>query len=187
VPDFYQGTELWDLSLVDPDNRRPVDYETRRRLLVETMAAAERGDGLIEDLLEHRHDARVKLFVTARALAVRAHLGHLFERGDYVPLHAAGARRDCIFAFARRDGDAMSLTCVPRLVASLTPDAARPPLGAGVWTDTRVELPPAAAQRYRDAFTGAILDVVPDNGGAVLPAAAIFDRFPVALLVPFSH
>jgi (1->4)-alpha-D-glucan 1-alpha-D-glucosylmutase len=207
VPDFYQGTELWDLNLVDPDNRRPVDYEKRR----ETLAAVTRdglktvpygttrahrtpvGDGLqtgssiIEDLLEHRADGRVKLFVTTRALAARAQCRDVYEHGDYVPLQSSGARRDHVFAFARQHGDDVAITCVPRLLASVIPEGAGPPIGS-VWGDTRIDVSSAFAAlnrqrgiRLRDVFTGAILE--PDEARTI-PVSKLFERFPVALLVP---
>src|SRR5204862_8362750 len=121
VPDFYQGTELWDLNLVDPDNRRPVDYEKRRQLLAGLMDHA-----TPEELLDTRRNGAVKLFVMRRALETRARLRSVFEHGDYVPLETTGTRRDCVFAFARRDGAATAVACVPRLIATLVPDAMSP-------------------------------------------------------------
>jgi (1->4)-alpha-D-glucan 1-alpha-D-glucosylmutase len=182
IPDFYQGTELWDLNLVDPDNRRPVDYASRREQLAGLDGAS------AEDLLASRTDGRVKMFVAHRALATRAAMRDLYERGDYVSLDTAGARRDALFAFARvRDArDAVAITCVPRLVGSLTSDGA-PPLGRVTWSDTRVELPDRIAGRqFRDAFTGATIDVEEADGRRTLPAATLFERFPIALLVPCS-
>jgi len=183
VPDFYQGSELWELNLVDPDNRRQVDYARRRATLagLSTCTPA--------DLLEQRADGRVKMFVTSRALAARKERRDLYAHGDYMPLETSGARRDSLFAFARTiPGSAgLAITCVPRLVASLTPDGA-PPIGCGVWTDTRLDLPAALTvpARFRDVFTGAIIEVEKAGGTATIPAAAIFERFPVALLVPCS-
>ena len=171
VPDFYQGTEFWDLTLVDPDNRRPVDYDTRRRAL----AAMRDADAAA--LLARRADGHVKMFVAARALAARAARRDLYQRGDYVPLRAAGWRSDCVFAFAR----GTAITCVPRLIATLTADG-RPPLGAAVWGDTRIGV--AAGHDLRDVFTGAVVTPAPADSGYTLPAAAIFESFPVALLVP---
>jgi (1->4)-alpha-D-glucan 1-alpha-D-glucosylmutase len=170
VPDFYQGTELWDLNLVDPDNRRPVDYEQRRAALT-AMTPETR----VEQLLETRANGNVKLFVMRRGLQTRARMRAVFEHGEYVPLETTGSRRDCVFAFARREGGDIAIACVPRLVASLLPDGAGPPLGAGVWTDTRIAVPPGA---FRDAFTCATVQA--ENG--TVAAAQLFDRFPVALL-----
>ncbi len=176
VPDFYQGTELWDLSLVDPDNRGAVDYARRRQLLDEpgTWDAA--------DVLENRRDGRIKLFVIARGLGVRAARRAACEAGAYVPLGASGTRRDCLFSFARTRGDEWTVVCVPRLVGSLVPDAATPPIGRGVWVDTRLELPPGSPSIFRDAFTGDTLQAEESGAGRSIAASAIFDRFPVALL-----
>ena len=171
VPDFYQGSELWDLTLVDPDNRRPVDYDARRRAL------SGLDDADPAALLAGRADGRVKMFVAMRALTTRAALRDLFEHGDYVALEASGTRSDCLFAFARGS----AITCVPRLIATLTPDGA-PPLGPSVWGDTRITL--ADGRAVRDVFTGAVLTPAPTGNGYALDAAVIFERFPVALLVP---
>jgi (1->4)-alpha-D-glucan 1-alpha-D-glucosylmutase len=170
VPDFYQGTEFWDLNLVDPDNRRPVDYEIRRHAL----AAHEHADPV--SLLAERDDGRVKLFVAARALATRARRRDLFEHGDYVPIQPDGARRECLFAFSRGG----AITCVPRLIATLSPDG-QPPL-RDVWGDTSIRV--ADGRPLRDAFTGIELTPARCHDGYALRAAAIFDRFPVSLLVP---
>jgi len=179
VPDFYQGTEFWDLNLVDPDNRRPVDYDARRRALGQR-------DADVDSLLESRRDGRIKMFVTARALEARAAMRAVFEEGDYVPIAAAGAKRDQLFAFARVGGAGAVVTCVPRLIASLVPDASGPPLHRAVWGDTRIELPAEVAGRaglrYRDVFTGAVVDAQRTDEGVLIPAAVIFDRFPVAIL-----
>ena len=174
VPDFYQGSEFWDLNLVDPDNRRPVDYEARR----EVLAALEHADPI--SLLAERDDGRVKLFVTARALAIRAQRRERYERGDYVPIQPNGSRRECLFAFSRGD----AITCVPRLIATLSPDAL-PPLGEPVWGDTSIRVPDGRA--LRDVFTGLELTPVRCHDGYALRAADIFDRFPVSLLVPASR
>ena len=182
IPDFYQGTELWDLWLVDPDNRRPVDYARRR----EALAAIGCADAA--ELLEHRADGRVKLFVVHRTLKTRADLRDLYERGDYVPLGTSGTRAECLFAFARVDVDGRAaVTCVPRLVASLTPDAASPPLGRSVWGDTRITLPGTlAGTRFRNVYTGECHQLEGAGDARTLPAAALFERFPIALLVPCS-
>ena len=147
VPDFYQGTELWDLSLVDPDNRRAVDYAERTASLESLNAGAD-----VDELFATRANGRIKQFAIARALATRAAHRDLYERGEYVPLETAGAGRECLFAFARRLGDRMAITCVPRLIATLTPDASAPPFGA-VWGDTRV-LPSGVGVGLRGSVHG---------------------------------
>jgi (1->4)-alpha-D-glucan 1-alpha-D-glucosylmutase len=187
VPDFYQGTEFWDLNLVDPDNRRPVDYTKRREALCALSSASP------SDLLDRRTDGRVKMFTATRALRTRASLRDVFEHGEYVPLDVTGSRRQCLFAFARvgwADGGhrAAAITCVPRMIAMLTPDAAAPPLGANVWGDTKVEIPRdfVSASGLCEAFTGQVIPV--DDGGETIAmsAATVFQQFPVALLVPSS-
>jgi (1->4)-alpha-D-glucan 1-alpha-D-glucosylmutase len=175
VPDFYQGTELWDLSLVDPDNRRPVDYRERADSLDRFARAS------VDELFAARADGRIKQFAIAHALATRSRERELYEHGEYVALETAGARRECLFAFARRMGERMAITCVPRLIATLTPDASAPPLG-GVWGDTRILLPDSASA-YTDAFTGRTVTTEGERGASTLAAATIFDRFPIALLV----
>jgi (1->4)-alpha-D-glucan 1-alpha-D-glucosylmutase len=171
VPDFYQGTEFWDLNLVDPDNRRPVDYEARRRALAATQ------DADPASLLADRADGRVKMFVACRGLAERSLRRDDYERGDYTPIHVSGARSECLFAFARGS----AITCVPRLIGTLSPDG-RPPLGSPVWDDTSIGL--ASGGVLRDVFTGSELVPARSHSGYTLAAALIFARFPVALLVP---
>jgi maltooligosyltrehalose synthase len=150
--------------------------------------------------------------VARRARAARAQWRAVYEHGAVGPRSRAGGRRDCAFAFARvgigagavavrpglgstRGADpngsdpdpAVAITCVPRLVASLIPEGGTPPIGREVWADTRIELPGHLARRpFRDAFTGAT--IAADGSGAVgtIPAATLFERFPVALLVPCS-
>jgi len=126
-----------------------------------------------------------------RALAARAQWRDLYEQGDYVPLTTTGASRDCLFAFARvAAGSTFAMTCVPRLIGSLIPDASGPPLGRSVWKDTRVELPAscvdllAAPLSVRDVLTGSVHQAEWIDGRWTLPAAALFERLPVSLLVP---
>jgi (1->4)-alpha-D-glucan 1-alpha-D-glucosylmutase len=193
VPDFYQGTELWDFNLVDPDNRRPVDYDSRTKMLTELFGhqppqpfrdieqAVSPADAT--RLVEHHRDGRVKMFVMARALAARAKLRAVYERGEYVPLQTGGSQRNCLFAFARRLHDSLAISCVPRLIGSLIPEGGTLPLGRAIWTDTRIELPRWAARSFRHVFTGATIEPEESNGSAVVSASALFEHFPVALLI----
>ncbi len=189
VPDFYQGTEMWDLSLVDPDNRHPVDFNMRRRAMESLPASS--SARVVSELLDRRVDGRVKMFTMRQALRTRSALRDVYESGTHVPLQASGTRRDCVFAFARvgPSSGAIAITCVPRMIASLIPDAATPPLGPPVWADTRIELPRCSlglspTSTFRDVFTGETIE--PERGEKTLtmPAAQVFERFPVALLVP---
>ena len=109
----------------------------------------------------------------------------VFEDGDYAPLDGSGSRRDCVFAFARRLQGAIAIACVPRLVASLVPDADRAPLGGAVWGDTTIEVPDDMPA-LRDVFTGNEIPAQHAGGRASIEAATVFQRFPVALLVPSS-
>lgn len=183
VPDFYQGTELWDLNLVDPDNRRPVDFAARRAMLegLEPLlrAAAEgtAAAGEIAALLAAPADGRVKLHVTAAALRLRRARPELFLDGDYLPLEVAGRHASRIVAFARRRGDEAAIVVAPRLVAALR-DEGPPP--AAAWEDTRVLTAPLAPGGWRDVIGGAAHAAAGDPASLAVPA--LFARLPVALL-----
>jgi (1->4)-alpha-D-glucan 1-alpha-D-glucosylmutase len=182
IPDFYQGTELWDLNLVDPDNRRPVDYAHRREILEALTCRRAVDDGkMAAELLASRKDGRIKMFVTARALAARQQLRHAFN-GEHVPLYTAGERAGSVFAFVWRHGSEYAVTCVPRLLASVIPDAAAPPLG-DVWLDTSVALPADAPTVFRDVFTGATIERERGNTAPTITVATLFAQLPVAMLV----
>ncbi|KAA0573749.1 malto-oligosyltrehalose synthase [Azospirillum sp. B21] len=165
VPDIYQGCELWNLSLVDPDNRLPVDYDARRRLLEEVEDVVERG--AVAGLLERWTDGAVKLAVTRQALAVRAEKPEVFSAGEYLPLEATGDRADHVVAYARRAGDDTVVVAVPRLVGQLgeSPD----------WGNTAIPLP--RGTRWRNRLTGAEVE-----GGDAVSVATLFGDLPVALL-----
>jgi (1->4)-alpha-D-glucan 1-alpha-D-glucosylmutase len=179
VPDTYQGTELWDFSLVDPDNRRPVDFDLRARLLADLQARSESGDvrRLARELVESKEDGRVKLYLTWRALNLRREQPGLFAEGDYVPLEVDGARREHLFAFLRRRAKAWALVAVPRLLTAVIADD-QAPLG-GVWGDAAVRLPAEAPRQWRNVLTAERVVVSP---GEALPAAELLAAFPVALL-----
>jgi (1->4)-alpha-D-glucan 1-alpha-D-glucosylmutase len=179
VPDFYQGTELWDFSLVDPDNRRPVDFARRRRLLDELRAELAAGADrrtLAEQLLKSWEDGRVKLYVIHQGLAARRAHRALFERGEYRPLEAAGPLAEHVCAYARVAGGAAAVTVVPRLLARRGGDEA--PLGTAYWADTA--LPAPGPLPLVNAFTGERVE--PEDGR--LPVGRVLARFPVALLAP---
>ena len=183
VPDFYQGTELWDLSLVDPDNRRPVDWARRRRMLDELVtalgAAADRV-AFAHELVKTKEDGRVKLYLIREGLAFRRAHRALFERGEYRPLEARGVWGEHVCAFARVDGGAAAVTVIPRLLARRGTEAL--PLGAEYWADTWLELPRELGGRFVNALTGERLETSPAGEAAALPLAAALASFPVALL-----
>jgi (1->4)-alpha-D-glucan 1-alpha-D-glucosylmutase len=178
VPDVYQGCEQWDLSLVDPDNRRPVDFEGRARSLEGIEAELAQGPAARAALAralsspEGLVTGRAKLLLLRVALHLRRAEPELFRSGDYRPLEADGPLGSRVFAFARAVPGRALLCAVPRLV--LGPLEA----GGGVvrWEGT-LALPPALPRRWRDAVTGAVRE------GDALPLAELFSDFPVALLV----
>lgn len=120
VPDFYQGTELWNLSLVDPDNRRPVDFKTRAELLAALQEREAHGlPLLVRELLETWEDGRVKLYLTYKALHFRRANRELFAAGEYLPVEVTKPGDEHACAFARRLGDRWVLVAVPRLPVRL--------------------------------------------------------------------
>ncbi|MGH7396869.1 MAG: malto-oligosyltrehalose synthase [Candidatus Rokuibacteriota bacterium] len=190
IPDFYQGTELWDFSLVDPDNRRPVDFLRRRAMLDALRARIPSGDAdaadlpdLCAELIEHWPDGRVKLYLTHRALTLRRRRARLFATGEYRALSPGGQHADHVVALARLHGADAVIIAVPRLTARLGGLIGRFALGEPAWEHTWVTLPDEGlAGVYRDRFTGLTISSERRDGVPVLPAPALFDRFPVALL-----
>jgi (1->4)-alpha-D-glucan 1-alpha-D-glucosylmutase len=183
IPDFYQGTELWDFSLVDPDNRRPVDYSSRARLLAELREGDGNRKELCRQLLESRLDGRIKLYVIMTALNFRRGHYDLFRQGAYVPLDSEGVKKEHVYAFARRHENQLAVCVVPRLVAGLCPDRRQPPVGSAIWGDCKVLLPselPSSA--YRNLFTGETLSVETRGGQRSLSMGELLAQFPVALL-----
>jgi (1->4)-alpha-D-glucan 1-alpha-D-glucosylmutase len=180
VPDFYQGTELWDFSLVDPDNRRPVDYARRRELLDALPAPDSPEPSLVSELLAHPEDDRLKLFASATMLRARRAAHDVFRCGSYEPLAVEGSAREHVFAFARVLGQRQAIVAVPRLVATLRPDGDAP-IG-DTWRDTRIAVPDTAPRCYRQAFTGACASVIEDGGRRWIRAADAFAHFPIAFL-----
>lgn len=180
VPDFYQGTELWELSMVDPDNRRPVDYGRRSRLLKElTSAMREDRLALADELMAQWPEPRAKLLTTQVALRLRRESPTLFEKGDYVPLEADGKARNHIVSFSRSLRDACVLVVVPVQSRALA-GAGRLPLSGATWGNDGLKLAPGLPQVYEDAFTGSL---VAATSGRLL-VADVLARFPVSILVP---
>lgn len=182
--DFYQGCELWDLSLVDPDNRRPVDFARRARMLEELdSAAAERrpARAFLRDLLSRWPDGRVKLFVASRALRFRREHPDMFLDGEYIGIEATGRHAEHLCAFIRCRGQSSALACVPRLNASLV-RAGSWPLGRSAWGKTALVLPTAAAERWENVLTGESLKVRSSEGDKTLLLRDVFASLPVALL-----
>jgi (1->4)-alpha-D-glucan 1-alpha-D-glucosylmutase len=180
-PDIYRGTELWDFSLVDPDNRRPVDYELRERLLSELDHRAE-GNNLTElcaELLENYQDGRIKLWTTTQALRLRRDHRELFHAGKYSPLQAQGPKRDHVVAFARERENQLAITVVPRLSYTLAKGQMRPPLDE-LWENTELQVPANTPEFMYNVFTGVKIKMTPNR---TLLCREIFQHFPVALLI----
>jgi (1->4)-alpha-D-glucan 1-alpha-D-glucosylmutase len=190
VPDIYQGNELWDLSLVDPDNRRPVDYELRSRMLEELTAAAAGGMGsgpgraaFARSISDSMPDGRAKLFLTATVLAHRHSQEALYREGEYLPCKVTGAHALHICAFARRHGDDCIVVIAPRLFARLAGEHDEPPLGPAVWGDTAIEIPARCPRRpLRNLFDGTDTAALASGNRLIVRAGAALAHFPVALL-----
>ena len=185
VPDFYQGAELWDLNLVDPDNRRPVDYTLRMVLLNDLNRAESVIDPvrLVRDLLGTKEDGRVKLYLVRKALALRNRRRELFESGRYLPFEVTGEKAEHVCAFERSLNLDAVVVVAPRFFTRLVSDAMDLPLGEDAWGDTRIVVPcEVPGSRYRNIFTGEIVSSITDDGVAVLKLAEVLANFPVAML-----
>ena len=166
LPDFYRGEVSWDFSLVDPDNRRPVDFAP---LTDFTWKA--------RDLVSTWADGRVKVFLTEKSLGFRTGSLELFTTGSYLPLQASGKRAQNIFAFARFSVDQWCIVVVPRFATRLSVTT-RPPIGIRAWLDSALTLPDGAPLRWKNVITGERLSA--RNGQ--LPIFRVLEHFPVALL-----
>jgi (1->4)-alpha-D-glucan 1-alpha-D-glucosylmutase len=187
VADVYQGTELWDFSLVDPDNRRPVDYEQRRRLLAELNARLahrpEQLPALCRELTETREDGRVKLYLLMGALHCRRDHPGLFTAGEYLPAHADGGRDENVCAFVRRSQANMALAAAPRLLTRVI-EPGELPLGEIPWGEARLHVPAGGpGRRWRNVFTGEVVTTAEHEGKDSVRLAEVFAHIPVALLL----
>jgi len=181
IPDFYQGSELWNLHLVDPDNRRAVDYSEREKILRRLKKKETKGVAhLWKELFENKEDGRVKLYLIYRILHTRAEYRTLFEQGKYVPLKISGARKNHVVAFARKANKVWAVTAVPRFPLSLT-DEGEIPFGKSVWQDTAIEIPDRIPA-WKDHITDS-----PVDGSEELSVASLFKNYPGALLIGQSE
>jgi len=181
VPDFYQGSEIWDFTLVDPDNRRPVDYDRRCRMLAE-LREMQNGDAqaLLADASDNLADGRLKLYVTSRSLCFRKSHGDLMAEGGYIPLRATGDRQKHVVAFARTLGKRCAIAAAGRFFLEL---GAPKPVGKPAWGAWDLLLRRDCAHpAFRDVFSRKTIESVRRNGKYVLPLAAVFGDLPVALL-----
>jgi (1->4)-alpha-D-glucan 1-alpha-D-glucosylmutase len=182
VPDVYQGNEIWEFSLVDPDNRRPLNFELRKRLLAELR---ELDPSDTRTLLEDGawREGRPKLYLIWKVLRMRRERPELFRDGGYVTLQTSGERNEHLVAFARRHGNEVAITVAPRLCAkmmdvdgSLLPDPA-------AWENTSILLPDELAEAaYRNVLTDEMVVAEERNGTMSLGVVGLLRNFPVALL-----
>jgi (1->4)-alpha-D-glucan 1-alpha-D-glucosylmutase len=178
VPDFYQGNELWDLNLVDPDNRRPVDYAHRISLLDEVSTSTSTDPlGLIAALLKAPEDGRVKLFLTTQLLQARQTYADVFTYGNYQPLTVSGKFADRIIAFARCSQNTTAITIAPRFLATLI-EPSQLPLATEIWQDTQIELPQGIGLTWENMITAEI-----GMCNSRLLVGEAFQHFPGALLI----
>jgi (1->4)-alpha-D-glucan 1-alpha-D-glucosylmutase len=186
VPDVYQGNELWEFSLADPDNRHAVDFAIRERALQRLKCFLDgRSDKpmpLVRELLERPEDGQIKLYVIRQTLSLRKGNADLFRDGQYVPLRSIGDYAKHVVAFARAHKSGMMIVAVPRLCATLLKGEPRLPSGGDLWKDTRIRLSDGAGRVFRNVFTGNVVEAEARQGSPVLTAAELFDEFPVALL-----
>ena len=183
IPDFYQGNELWELTLVDPDNRRPVDFSQRAGYLNALQALSEReGAGTVcREVLASLADGRAKLWTTHRALQLRQQEHAIFRRGEYVTLEVAGDHQENVIAFLRRDpvSERSVLAVLPRFACTLMRGKAELPLGEA-WGKDQLRIPVPPGTRYTNVFTGESVTVTEQQTVAL---GSIFGIYPVALLV----
>jgi len=180
IPDFYQGSELWDLRLVDPDNRQPVDFDRRNAMLTNLPQTDEAAFATLSDLAHNWHDGRLKLYLICKALHFRAENSTLFSEGPFLTLECRGRLRDNVAAFARRYKKDWIIVVVPRRLAR-----ARHPMNSEssepFWGNTEVGLPKTAPTLCKNVFTGEIFKT--DGAGkSRLHLSRLLKHFPVALL-----
>jgi (1->4)-alpha-D-glucan 1-alpha-D-glucosylmutase len=196
VPDTYQGCELWDLSLVDPDNRHPVDFEQRKQLLknLEPLLAipspldkATHTERLLE-LQDRWENSHIKMFVTACCLRFRRRQPDLFLHGDYLPLQVEGEHADHVVAFARLYNGKVAISVAPRLVASLMEPELKWPVGS-LWKDTHIILPPGLSgkETFHDLFSQNSISVTICEDQSKLNLESVFSCWPLAFLVDNLH
>jgi (1->4)-alpha-D-glucan 1-alpha-D-glucosylmutase len=172
VPDIYQGTEMWDDSLVDPDNRRLPDFETRIDM------ASHLDDTNVADLVESLRDGRLKLFVTGKLLNLSREHKRVFERGEYIPVKVEGTAADHVVAYMRSSGERHVLVVAPRLAYRLAAAKGSDVHDRAIWLGTHLQVPGEFGDaRWTDAFTGAAFDGTPGN------IEELFVTMPLAVLV----
>lgn len=178
IPDFYQGTELWDFSFVDPDNRRPVDFQKRLAMLKYIQEGEQKNLlSFIAELLARKEDGRIKMLLVYRLLKARKQYAELFQSSVYQPLAVEGSRKENIIAFTLTSQKDQAMVIVPRHFYSLVKEDELP-FGEVVWGDTAIELPKDSAVKYEDLITGQV--IMPQGK---LFVSQSFLHFPGAVLI----
>lgn len=177
VPDVYQGTEFWDFSLVDPDNRRPVDYEERQQLMEELEDQANKEhENLMHHLWGNRYSAKIKLWLVHKLLIERKQNTELFSKGDYISLTIEGELKENVLAFARRHEQIWYVVAVPLHPASVCTEQKKEILSID-WKDTRIVLPAEAPENFEDLFSK-----IKGNQKKEIAVKEIFKSLPLAVL-----
>jgi (1->4)-alpha-D-glucan 1-alpha-D-glucosylmutase len=175
VPDFYQGTELWSLVFVDPDNRRAVDFTQRASILAEIAPVLDApAPKVVRDLMATWRDARIKMYVTVQALRFRSANATLFTNGEYIPVYVTGQHADRVVAFARHYEGRWCLLVVPRITAKIAEPEMLPT--GDIWGDTTLDLPDGMPLTWRNVLTG--------DEPISLDLKDVFNAIPFALLTP---
>jgi (1->4)-alpha-D-glucan 1-alpha-D-glucosylmutase len=176
VPDFYQGSELWDLRLVDPDNRGRIDF-VKRAAALQSIANLDPADsGALRDLVENWHDGRLKLYLIGKAVRFRRDHDVLFREGEFVPLQSAGKCAGNVIAFLRRDGSSWALAAIPRWLSQVPTKGKR----EFDWDDTRLTLPSDSAAKWNSILTPTQLASKFEGGEQQVMVNDLFQDFPVA-------
>jgi (1->4)-alpha-D-glucan 1-alpha-D-glucosylmutase len=183
VPDFYQGTEVWNFRLADPDNRRPVNYELLGSLLKRLREAEDQNpENVLDQLIQDPVDGALKLYVTRSALRFRRANRELFAKGSYTALRVTGRTHRHVIAFSRSYRHREVVVAAGRFFALLGADRSLP-VGKETWSDSAVILrKQIAAGHYRELFTGRLIATEKLDGNLVLPVSEMFSRLPIALL-----
>ncbi len=187
VPDFYQGTEIWDFSLVDPDNRRPVNFDVQKDMLkvLKKKMAAYGSDlpGFASELFRQWENGSIKLYVIYRSLNYRKENRQLFENGTYIPLVSDGSLKEHVCAYARQGDGKVVLVIVPRFLTCIIKGMDELPLGKKRWEDSSIVIPEEiAGNKFRNIFTEDTVRVVEQGAKRVLTLGEVFANFSVAML-----
>ncbi|CAH9018469.1 malto-oligosyltrehalose synthase [Candidatus Nitrosacidococcus sp. I8] len=188
VPDIYQGNELWEFRLVDPDSRAPVNFSLREQMLEDLIDTANKTQSLCTyayDLLKNREDGRLKLFLIWKVLNFRSKYSQLFENGEYMPLSIQGEKADHLCAFLRKNENQVAIIIASRWFSILGSDDNGLPLGESCWQNTQVEIPEIEkCNIFRNILTDQEVEITSGLRKFYINSSQIFTHFPLALLIP---